>query len=108
MKKNKLKWNIILFSTVFILFFIKTKLTGNFGRVSYGPVSFKETIDKIPEMLVFSTIALIIFNLIYRETRKSEEKSIEEVRKQIEEKEKQKHQEKNVRNDNEDQGEKTT
>jgi hypothetical protein len=108
MKKNKLKWNIFLFSIVFILFFLKTKFTGNFGRVSYGPVSFKETIDKIPEMLVFSIIALIIFNLIYRETRKSDEKSIEEARKQIEEKEKQKHQEKDVRKDNGDQGEETT
>ena len=93
MKKNKLKYNIVLFSVVFILFFIKTKLTGNFGRISYGPISYKETIDKIPEMLVFSAIILIIINISNKEVVKSEEKNIEAARKRIEEREKTKHEE---------------
>jgi len=87
MKKNKLKHNIIVFSVIFILFFLKTKLTGDFGRISYGPISFKETIDKIPGMLVASVVILILGNLIDKERKKSNEKSIEAARKRIEERE---------------------
>ena len=99
MNKNKLKLNILWFIEVFIFAFIKTKLTGDFGRISYGPISFKETIDKIPEMLVFSVIALIIFNLIYRELEKLEEKNIEAARKRIEEREKKEKEVKSTQND---------
>ena len=96
MKKNKLKHNIILFSVIFILFFIKTKLTGDFGRISYGPISFKETIDKIPVMLVASVVILLLGNIANREVAKSEEKSIEAARKRIEEREKKEQEEKNT------------
>lgn len=89
MKKNKLIQNILWFSVVFILAFISTKLTGNFGQISYGPISFKETIEKIPEMLVFSVIVLILGNIADRNLIKSEEKSIEAARKRIEERERQ-------------------
>ena len=94
MKKNKLKRNIILFCVIFILAFIKTKLTGDFGRIYYGPISFKETIEKIPGMLVFSVVILLLGNLIDKEREKAEEKSIEAARKRIEEREKQEKEEK--------------
>lgn len=87
MKKNKLKHNIILFCVIFILFFLKTKLTGDFGRISYGPISFKETIDKIPGMLVASVVIMLLGNIANREVAKSEEKRTEDARKRIEERE---------------------
>ena len=103
MKKNKLKLSVLLFCLIFILFFVSTKITGNFGRTYYGPISFKETIDKIPEMLIFSVFAVIIFNLIYGEVKKAEEKNIEAARKRIEEREKEKKQksenEENIKKD---------
>ena len=99
MKKNKLKHNIILFSVIFILFFIKTKLTGDFGRISYGPISFKETIDKIPGILVASLVILLLGNIANRELEKSEEKNIEAARKRIEEREKKEKEVKSTQND---------
>ena len=108
MKKNKLKHDIILFSVVFILFFIKTILTGDFGRISYGPISFKETIDKIPEMLVFSVILVIVSNIINRQMTKSEEKSIEAAHKRIEEREEKEREEKSTQNNSKKEEKKTT
>ncbi len=99
MKKNKLKQNIVWFCVVFVLAFISTKLTGNFGRISYGPISFKETIDKIPEMLVFSVIVVILINIAYRKVTESEEKRIEATRKRIEERKKKEQEEKESQKD---------
>jgi hypothetical protein len=88
MKTKKIKQNIFLFGVIFILFFIKMMLTGNIGRISYGPISFKETIEKIPEIFVYSVALLILGNIIERNTNKSEEKAIEAARKRIGEREK--------------------
>jgi len=105
MKKNKLKLNIFLFSVIFILLFIITKLTGNFGRISYGPISFKETIDKIPGMVIASVVILLLGNLANREAAKSEEKSTEAARKRIKEREKKEQQEEKIHQDNPEQEE---
>jgi hypothetical protein len=102
MKINKLRLNVLWFSVIFILFFIKTKLTGYFGRTYYGPISLKETIDKIPEMIFFSVFAVIIFNLIYGEVTKSEEKRIEAARKRLEERKKQEKEQKSENRKEED------
>lgn len=99
MKKNKLKRNIILFSVIFSLAFIKTKLTGDFGRIYYGPISYKETFEKIPGMLVFSVVILLLGNIIDKEREKAEEMSKVAARKRIKEREKEmKEEEKNSSN----------
>ncbi len=85
---KKIKLNIILFGVIFTFLFIIMKLTGSIGRTSPGPISLKETIEKTPEIFVFSIVSLILLKLVVRNTNKSEEKAIEAARKRIEEREK--------------------
>ncbi|MFZ4725708.1 MAG: hypothetical protein ACOYMD_09705 [Paludibacter sp.] len=96
MNRNKLKKNLLWFCFTFILLFLMMKFTGGLGRTFHGSISFKETIARIPEILVFSVFAFIIFSLVNRETQKSEKKSIEMARKRLEEKEKKENEEKNT------------
>jgi len=102
MKIKKLKQNTFLFASIFILLFLTMHMTGNLGRTFSEPFSFNETIEKIPEIFFFSVVALILLKLTIRNTKKSEEKTIEAARKRIEEREK-KEQKDTVERENNDQ-----
>ena len=88
MKIKNFKQNIFLFGVIFTLSFLTMMITGNLGRTFSGPISFKETIEKAPEILVFSIVLLILGKIGERGINKSEEKAIEAARKRIEEREK--------------------
>ena len=88
MKKNKLKYNIYSFCIIFIMFFIIVKITGGLGRTYYGSISFKEAVDKIPQILIFSFALLIMLNFIHRKSKELGKQDIEVARKRIAEREK--------------------
>ena len=91
MKKNKLKYNIYSFCIIFIMFFIIVKITGGLGRLGrtyYGSISFKEAVDKIPQILIFSFALLIMLNFIHRKSKELGKQDIEAARKRIAEREK--------------------
>ena len=88
MKKNKLKYNIYSFCIIFIIFFIIVKITGRLGRTYYGSISFKEAVDKIPQILIFSFALLIMLNFIHRKSKELGKQDIEAARKRIAEREK--------------------
>jgi CRISPR/Cas system CMR-associated protein Cmr5 small subunit len=70
------------------MFFLIVNITGGLGRTYYGSISFKETIDKIPQILIFSFALLITLNFIQSKSKKLEKNDIEAARKRIAEREK--------------------
>ena len=61
---------------------------GGLGRTYYGSISFKEAVDKIPQILIFSFALLITLNFIQSKSKKLEKNYIEAARKRIAEREK--------------------
>jgi hypothetical protein len=65
--KKKIKYVLWTFLCSFFILFIKTKLTGNPGRLSYSAISFEATVEQVPELLFISICFTVLFYfLIYR------------------------------------------
>ena len=65
------------------MFFIIVKITGGLGRLGrtyYESISFKEAIDKIPQILIFSFALLIMLNFIQRKSENLKKRDIEAAR----------------------------
>ena len=61
---------------------------GRLGRTYYGSISFKEAVDKIPQILIFSFALLIMLNFIHRKSKELGKQDIEVARNRIAEREK--------------------
>ncbi len=65
--KKRLKYVLWTFLVSFFILFVKTKLTGNPGRISYSAISFEDTIEQVPELLFISMCFSVLFYfLIFR------------------------------------------
>lgn len=68
MSKETLKLILTYFCIMFVTFFFVYKFAGTLGRYYLGPVSFKETLEKIPEITLIALSASLI--LTYMDPRR--------------------------------------
>jgi hypothetical protein len=68
MKIKNLKNNIILFIIVAVMIFFSVKFTGGFRNSIIEPISFEETLDKMPLILIISF--LIVFTKNFSDHKK--------------------------------------
>jgi hypothetical protein len=66
MKKKKIISSLFLFVVIVVMTFLKVMLTGDYRHFAIAPISFNETLEELPLMLLGSFLAVLIINYMGR------------------------------------------